>query len=178
MIDPVPDNGCMGGDYDAFFRATFPYLVSRGVLLGWCRHDAEEWAQDALVGVLRVWETMCRQRDANPRGYAYRAMVNAARSAERSRAIGRKYAPRLWNPPSASGVEETESTNRLAAAARTRLTALPPQQRTVLVLVWDGWTPREIGQLLGLAPSGVRSHLNQARHKLAEHLDRQEGGLS
>jgi DNA-directed RNA polymerase specialized sigma24 family protein len=48
------------------------------------------------------------------------------------------------------------------------LRALPPQQRTVAALFYDGLACEEIAELGGRPPATVRSHLRHARGRLKE----------
>ena len=50
------------------------------------------------------------------------------------------------------------------------LRALPPRQRQVLALTFDGWTPAEIAEMLGIEPDAIRASLMKARRSAAgEH---------
>ena len=57
------------------------------------------------------------------------------------------------------------------------LRRLPPRQRQIMAWVYDGYTPKEIADLLGMEPNAVRASLHKAREALKACLE-QEGGLS
>ncbi|WP_106962731.1 sigma factor-like helix-turn-helix DNA-binding protein [Streptomyces roseochromogenus] len=40
----------------------------------------------------------------------------------------------------------------------------------------DGYSPQEIGEILGLTPAGVRSHLRHARNNLKRILESEPSG--
>lgn len=47
---------------------------------------------------------------------------------------------------------------------------LPLMQRLVLALIYDGFTCREIAEMLGITEATVRSHLRHARNNLKEMM--------
>lgn len=51
------------------------------------------------------------------------------------------------------------------------LRQLPPQQRTVAALFYDGMPMEQIAELVGVSPATVRSHLRYARATLKELLE-------
>jgi len=51
------------------------------------------------------------------------------------------------------------------------LETLPAQQRKVMALYYDGYSPKDIASILGVEPTNVRSNLLLARRALKKHED-------
>jgi RNA polymerase sigma-70 factor (ECF subfamily) len=61
--------------------------------------------------------------------------------------------------------------SELSELVAARVSALPPRQREVLVLVtYEGHSPREAAELLGISEASVYSNLSIARQRLREEL--------
>jgi RNA polymerase sigma factor (sigma-70 family) len=55
---------------------------------------------------------------------------------------------------------------------RSTLAGLPPEQRSVMALTFDGYEPKEIAELLGKTAGAVRFNLHAARSRLKAELSR------
>lgn len=56
---------------------------------------------------------------------------------------------------------------------------LGADDREILIMrCWDGLAVQEIATLLGCSPNAASLRLHKARHRLADHLGRKEGGCS
>jgi RNA polymerase sigma-70 factor (ECF subfamily) len=117
-----------------------------------------ERGQEALAEALAcAWER-CDEVGAmdNPAGYLFR--VGQSRSRPRRR-------PPLFPAPADVGLPWVEPS--LPAGLR----ALTEHQRVAVVLVHGyGWTHREVGELLGVAPTTVQNHVERALARLRDHL--------
>lgn len=122
--------------------------------------EAPDLVADAFAAVLaRGEEEWARVRE--PRGYLFRAVLNAARM--RDRAARRRHARELrWaTPTSASG-------ELLADPSVVRLLdGLSVRQRAVTYLTyWEDMDAATIGDLLGISEGTVKRHLERARRAL------------
>jgi RNA polymerase sigma-70 factor (ECF subfamily) len=52
-----------------------------------------------------------------------------------------------------------------------QLGLLPPRQRQVMAWTFDGYTPAEIAEELGLSSATVRGSMRKARNTLARHVE-------
>ncbi|MEJ7812063.1 MAG: sigma-70 family RNA polymerase sigma factor [Gemmatimonadaceae bacterium] len=129
--------------------------------------EAEDWAQDAWVRVLRALPRF--RGDAQLGSWIHRVALNTALSGRRRfrRTSGREEPL----PPSIAAPgdgEEPLLRVRLEAA----LDQLPEGMRRVLVLHdVEGHTHEEIATLLGTSPSTSRSQLGRARARMRSLLD-------
>jgi RNA polymerase sigma factor (sigma-70 family) len=129
-----------------------------------CRSDAEDVAQTTFLNAHRA---MARgARPANERAWLLEIARNVCRHRFRSLAQRPTEEPLdEWRLPSSGGA---------AAAAPGVLDALgtlPPRQREAIVLqAVHGYSTAEIGERIGLAPSGVDALLFRARSALREEL--------
>jgi RNA polymerase sigma factor (sigma-70 family) len=167
---PAEEAGRAGaeGSFEAFYRETYPRLVGRAVLRGLSRDDAADAAQDALVGVYKQWTKLHPLLpDARIR-YAARALTNSVTDVRRSRGrdsdLPKELCPFVRNAEDDSG-----STDALDLVRR-----LPERQRTVILLLDEGWTPNEIAKRLRIGATSVRTHLQIARKTLREKLRKED----
>jgi DNA-directed RNA polymerase specialized sigma24 family protein len=140
-------------DFRAFVLATEPRLHRALVAaLGWDR------GREATAAALAyAWEHWFKVRImANPAGYLYRVGQSSTR---------RRKVPVMFERP--------EDTDWQYEPALMRLLAdLPERQRIAVVLVHGfHWTPREVSELTGLAPSTVHTHLERGLTKLRAALE-------
>jgi RNA polymerase sigma factor (sigma-70 family) len=126
----------------------------------------QDAADVVSAAVLRSLATKTWPDVVNHRAYLYRAVLNEARMAHRSRARRRPYDERA---PSREGVmwPAEPLPEVLSAIAR-----LSPRQRAVVYLTyWDDLEPATVAALLGISDGSVRRHLARARTKLRSLLD-------
>lgn len=129
---------------------------------------AEEIVQESLLRVARSWRTFRNQ--AQFRTWLFRIVINVFRDRAPARLAAKSLATdvvdRRVGDPSASLLHA--ELRQLVAA---RVSALPPRQREVLVLVtYEGHSPREAAELLGISEASVYSNLSIARQRLREEL--------
>ncbi|GIJ64749.1 RNA polymerase sigma factor [Virgisporangium aurantiacum] len=151
-------------DFEVFYRTEFVPLVSFLNLFGFPMPEAEDVAQEAMIAMVRHWGTI-----EHPRAYARRIAVRAGlrnrqRDLERERqlvvgALDRTSA----SVPYEKTVEDDHWVRRV-------LEWLPPQQRQVMALTIDGFTPAEISNILTMPANTVRSNLRHARSTLQRAL--------
>ena len=114
---------------------------------------AEELAQDALARICRDWRRV-RKMDY-PEAWASRVAINLANSYFRRRAAERRAKERLASRPEADlGAPDTA----LALSVRQAVAALPPRQRTALLLHYFCDLPfARVAELMGSPEPTVKS---------------------
>jgi RNA polymerase sigma-70 factor, ECF subfamily len=140
--------------------------------------DIEDVAQDAFVRALRGIDTYDAGRPFAP--WLYQIARNVARNHIGAEAVRATEALPL-REPEASGAPPDTLAERAELRARLarELVGLPEQRRTAFRLVdVEGMPAAEVGRLMGITPSTVRSHVHHARKHLraalAEHADTTE----
>jgi RNA polymerase sigma-70 factor (sigma-E family) len=157
--------------FEEFVQACSPRLFRTALLLaGQDRAAAEDLLQLALERAYRHWARVCRSGD--PERYVQRILANA--SNDRWRLAARR-PERLLRPGDADPLAQDQSD---AVAERDflmrALAALPPRQRTVLVLrYFNDLSEAEIADALGCSVGTVKS---QASRGLARLRDSAEPG--
>jgi RNA polymerase sigma-70 factor (sigma-E family) len=161
----------VGVSFEEFVQACSPRLFRTALLLaGQDRAAAEDLLQLALERAYRHWARVCRSGD--PERYVQRILANASNDRWR-RAVRRP--ERLLRPGDADPLTQDQSD---AVAERDyllrALAALPPRQRTVLVLrYFNDLSEAEIADALGCSVGTVKS---QASRGLARMRDIAEPG--
>ncbi|GAB3855207.1 hypothetical protein GCM10028801_10390 [Nocardioides maradonensis] len=149
--------------YDGSFSAVLGYalrrveqpadaadVVSEVFLVAWRRYD------EAPPGDARPWLF----------GIARHVLSNAHRSGRRRERLGARLRGVLARdvvPDPAIGVAEWDRVRRT-------LLRLGPDDRELLMLVgWDGLTPSEAAEVIGIAPGTARMRLARARERFQRH---------
>jgi RNA polymerase sigma-70 factor (ECF subfamily) len=137
---------------------------------------AEEVAQDALLRAAQAWQSF--REEASFRTWIYRLTVNAWRDHLRRRlppaALDDEPLDfRIADPPTHAAARE------LGEIVAAHVSALPPRQREVLVLIaYEGHSIAEAAGVLEISEQNVRTTLHLAREKLktqlASYLDVQQ----
>lgn len=160
------------GDERAFGRLVDAYLdeahaVSMGILRN--RHDAEDAVQEAFI---RALERIDHLSEGSPFGpWFYRVLrstcLNLLRHEKR-----RDHDP---IPHDASGGSDPESETAQRMTRRRVLEALselPEKQRTAVTLYdLEGYSHREIAEILDVAEGTSRAHVHHGRNALREQLE-------
>lgn len=134
--------------FDTFFVRHSPHLVRLAYLLLGDLANAEDVAQEVLEQLYRRWD---RLRADSVLAYARTAVIDRSRSLRR-RAVARRFAPRLVEPPvaTAAPVEDDELWQLVQR--------LPRRQREVVVLrYWCDLADGQIARLLGISTGTVVS---------------------
>lgn len=146
--------------------------------LGASFHDADEATDKAMTDAYRSWSRI----ESNHFAWTVQAMRSHLLKAMRQnrRAVGRPTTDDLDRPATKS---EAPNAWDDVEWVQQQLAALPPAQREVMALIYDGFKRAEIAELLGKSPEAIRQNLRQARRKLRLALglplgstDRQKGG--
>lgn len=154
----------MSGDsFDSFFRQRFSKTVVLLIAMGASRVEAEDAAQEAMLLAWQQWESI-REPAAWVRVTAIRAFWKFART-RRSDAVPMAELPDVSSDDPEPGIFGEEERRVLSL-----LRALPPGQREVAALFYDGMTSDEIAGLTGKPSGTVRSQLRHARRTLKEKM--------
>jgi len=143
--------------------------------------DQDDLFQEVL---LQVWLSMPNFRDdSKPTTWLYRVALNTALAWKRSE----KKRRHRQSLPSISDVAapdvssaEAERNDRLVDQLYAAIRALEPAKRALVVLFLDGFTYREMAEVIGISESNVGVSLNRIKKELAtavkededEHLSR------
>ena len=152
---------------EAFYTTEYPKLLKILVFLDATVQEAEDAAQKAMTDFAERSRTAEKAPD-HPAAYVQRAAINFFIK-ERQR--GRERLPRELQ--GGHLVIEAHLDDRLTAwedeqYIKHLLECLTPAQRSVLELVMDGWSTREIAGKLGKSTENVRQHLKNGRDTLKQ----------
>jgi RNA polymerase sigma factor (sigma-70 family) len=140
-------------EFRAFVERVEPKLHRALVAqFGW------ERGREATAGALGyAWEHWDQLDNlANPVGYLFRVGQSGTRSRKAIALFERPQESDYWFEPTLAGL----------------LSELPESQRIAVVLIHGyGWTSREVGDLTGVKPTTVQSHLERALRKLRSQLE-------
>jgi RNA polymerase sigma factor (sigma-70 family) len=149
--------------YESFYRDSYPRLMVAAMHAGASAHEADEVTAETLHQMLDIWTEI-----DHPRAYARRALfhnlVDLRRKEERRRANEAEYQAGVFERPGdelPAYLEDPQLRDDI-------LSALTPQQRTIVELIGDGLDPGQIGLLLGKTEATVRRTVSNMRRRLAE----------
>lgn len=160
-----PEVDTAHGEFGELFFGQAARMVRLAALLG--ADDPENVAQEAFVRLYQAWD---RARD--PVSYLQRTVVNLVRGRHRHLYVVRRKQPPPERPaPSAEEAAVIRDEHRELIRAVDRL---PVRRREALVLrYWMDLTDAEAGDVMGVAPTTVKSHVSRALRELADILEKQ-----
>jgi RNA polymerase sigma-70 factor (ECF subfamily) len=141
--------------------------------------EADELVNAAFLGVHRAMERKAGPLDV-PRAYLYKVAINMMQRL-RQRNLGRRSPEdrvqqleqaeaRLHPPDDTTNVDDRDELACLSA-----LDHLPVRQRQAFLLRhYFGFYPEEIATVMGIKVDTVDTHLERARHKLADLVGKEE----
>lgn len=148
----------MGGDFAAFYTATYGDLAGYGWSLTRDPHVGDELAQEAMTRVYARWSVM-----REPRPYAYRVVTNLVRDRWRAEVRERGALDALAAQPAVAGPD----TSTLDAVRR-----LSPALREAVLLHYYADLPvDEVARVLRRPVGTVKRRLFDARAALAVALE-------
>ena len=166
-------------DHEARFRQWLGEHT--GLLLKVVRSFAEGRAdQDDLFQeiLLQVWLSLPNFReDSKATTWLYRVALNTAlawKRGEKKRRGRQRSLPDVEPAAGAETAEEAERNGRVVDQLYAAIRALPPAKRALVVLYLDGFTYREISDVVGISESNVGVSLNRIKRDLAATV--KEGG--
>lgn len=157
-----PSDECaVAAAYEAWAAELRRYATSR-------THDAalaEDLVQDAFVRM--AIQGRSSGHPSNPRAWLYRVVLNLIISGSRRADVARRHSPLLAVDEVATDSAETLS---MMAELRTALSVLGAASRTSLVLAAEGYTGREIGEVLGRSEAATTTIICRARKLVRQEL--------
>ena len=141
-------------DLDAFVATYLPRL--RAALSVWAGVDqVDEAVADTLLHLSRQPDRVMAME--NPRGYLYQVARNRLRGRSRKEPVLPPVPPTML-PEIEPGLPSA-------------LASLPERQRVAVYLMAGlGWSAREVGDVLGIAPTSVHNHYQRGLAKLRRCL--------
>lgn len=142
--------------FDEFARARLPELLRFGRVLTGSSHAAADLVQDALERTMLVWSRVEKQGD--PEGYVRRIMVNRNISIWR-RLRRERLVETMPEPGAALAVHLADPRDE---ALWERVRALPPRQRTAVVLRYcEDMSERDVADVMGCSVGNVKSQASR-----------------
>ena len=150
--------------FDEFFASGYPRLVRTLTAMTGRRAVAEEIAQEAMFEAYRRWTDVSRldRADLWVRRVAMNRSISLHRRVVSEAAALAKVG--TWRTPDV--VVELQDAELWAAVRQ-----LPARQRSALVLSVEGYSAREIGDVLGCGEETAQTHVRRARARLASLLN-------
>ncbi|HEY1791135.1 MAG TPA: sigma-70 family RNA polymerase sigma factor [Verrucomicrobiae bacterium] len=148
--------------FEAFYEAKAAALILYGRALGLSHGEAEDVVQETFLALMQK-EDVPREPDH----YCLRSFRNRALNYKRSlwRRLTRELESKRW-------FEKSTDENQAERAAMEQLTALPPEQREVIVLkIWNRCTFEEIGALLDISPNTAAGRYRYGLQKMKSRLE-------
>ena len=150
-----------------FFHSSYRELMKTAMYLGATLHEADEATASTMSEVLSRWSVL-----DEPGAYARRAVAsNFLKSKVRSLDRIRQRQVERGGATAQGAADPNLSVWEDWQWAKQLLQSLPPSQRDVLALVFDGYTPTEIAGLLGRSPAAVRQSLHAGRERLRKEVE-------
>lgn len=145
--------------FDEFFHLNHPRLFAALCLTTGNRHEAEEIAQDAFLGVLERWQRVSGMDD--PTAFLFTIAMNLFRKRYRRTKLGAKLPMQRPVPDDVFGAINDRDTVVRA------LRDLTPRQRAAIVLtaILD-YPTTEAARILRIKESTVRALATQARTQM------------
>ncbi|MFD5095158.1 RNA polymerase sigma factor ShbA [Amycolatopsis thailandensis] len=147
----------MGHDgFDEFFHAEFPLLTGFLCKAGFALDPARDAAAEAMLNAYEDWRTITQ-----PKSWVRRVGHRRAKEQTAVRAD--------WAFADAGREDKLTVLAAESSSVLTTLGRLPKRQQLGMAWALDGFTPREIARILGIADDSVSATLRHARDRLEEH---------
>jgi RNA polymerase sigma-70 factor (ECF subfamily) len=170
VIAVVPDRSSLPPttDVESFFRDHYGRLVRTLALACGDGELAADAVQEAFVRAHTRWRTLRHYDD--PVGWVWRVALNLLADDRRRAGRKRRALARLAAEPVTTA--DPPVPDQLSAL----LAALAPQQRTAVALYYvDDLSVAEVAEAMDVSEGTVKSQLHDARRRLREVLDEEEG---
>lgn len=160
---PGPD---FDEDFEMLFREWFVRLVGFLIRGGARQPDAEDSVQSAFVELAGVWDSVS-ERTAWLRTVAYRKWKRMLHKTRKDELVFC-----LPEDPAKDATNDVVGQSQIIQLLR----QLPPMQQAVMAFEFDGCSPAETAEVMGVPAVNVRQNLRRARSNLAQ-LIRKNGML-
>jgi RNA polymerase sigma factor (sigma-70 family) len=162
-VERVPLPEPAAETFETFFRANYRTLLKQARYAGADEYEADDATAATMADVYEHW-----RRLDDPAAWARRAVVRfywkaKTRNLDRIRARQVRHGvgtPQGHADKNMTSWEEWQWINQML------LNALTCEQRDVMALVLDGYSPTEVAGLIGTTPQAVRQRLSIARRTL------------
>jgi RNA polymerase sigma-70 factor (ECF subfamily) len=135
-------------------------------------HDAdsaEDVVQESFLRLVR--QHQAGRPPDDPRAWLFRVATNLIRSGFRRRSVAERYQPVMRETGTAESAESSAMRSEDHRALAEALARLPVDVRTALMLSAEGYTGREVAQILGKREGATRSLMWRGRVELRRLLD-------
>ncbi len=155
-------------DLQAWLEEGYPQSVRTAFLILGNRLDAEDAVQEAFLRAWKFRDSLSKESSFRP--WLYRVVVNTCNSTLRQEIPHRDRRSGDENLAEVSVVDDIPARIALSNDIMSALRDLPVHLRVVIVLrYYADLSEREIAIAIGRQPGTVKSRLNEARRRLAEH---------
>lgn len=159
--------------FDELYESTFDQILAYCRRRSWRVEDAEDAVGETYLTAWRkIDETLGAE---SPRAWLYGIAFRVTANQRRGRDRYRRLVDRLAQLPHRTVVDSAEDafmTTAPADAVYAALATLPPMEQELIRLsALEGFSHIEIGTIVGLSASGVRTRLYRARQQLRTRLD-------
>ncbi|BCM68398.1 hypothetical protein EASAB2608_03732 [Streptomyces sp. EAS-AB2608] len=148
-------------EFESVFKRSLHRLVGFLITAGARRVDAEDAVQMAFIELAKVWDSV-EHPIAWVRRVSFRMwtkITGKSRLYELSEDV-----PDSTRPDASDELVEQSQVVLF-------LRKLPPLQQTVMAFAYDGCSPTETAEAMGMSPANVRQNLHRARANLASILN-------
>lgn len=159
-------------DLDAFYKANFGRICRKlaVVFRGDVSH-AEDVTQEAFVVAYRHWPRISTM--ANPYGYVAKIAWRLAMKWMESQRHGEQARA---DPATMALPGDSSAVSDIRIDLARALDRLPEQLRIVAGLSLLGYSPKDIGEILGIPSATARTRLKRARDRLIKLMEESEEG--
>ncbi len=151
--------------WEDLYESHYQELIAFGIHMSGSKELSEDLTQETFVRAMIHSSIMENLANSKQRAWLYRTFKNLFYDRYRHSVLENEYVQNLVLENTAEqGMEEVE--NALL------LQSISPEDRQVFSLRYEeGYTAREISEMLGIPPGTVRSRLSRCRQKLRETID-------
>lgn len=165
MIAKMPAPGRADETFEEFFHAMYRGLLKQARYAGADEYEADDAAAATMADVYENWHRL-----DDPAAWAKRAVVRfyvKAKTHNLDRTRARQVRHGVGVP---TGRTDTNLTNweEWQWVTQILLSTLTAEQRSVMALIMDGYSPTEIATRIGTSPEAVRQRLSAARRCVVE----------
>lgn len=168
--NPEPHPSAPDG-FDTFYRTHYAGIVRALRKGGVPWEEAEDAVQEAMRQMLAKWPSGYVRPAAWVRKAAWSAFYSKVGRDRRRRELETVNALRDTRGTAPQAEADPDEKTRVLL----RLASLPPRQREVLALYYDGFSIGEITDQLGCKPDTARSNLRHAKEALRKALEQELG---
>ncbi|MFE4539360.1 sigma-70 family RNA polymerase sigma factor [Streptomyces scopuliridis] len=149
-------------EFEALFREYFVRLVGFLIKAGARQPDAEDSVQSAFVELAGVWDAVSH-RSAWLRTTAYRKWLRLVRKNHIDELVFS-----LPEDPADDATNDVVGRSQIIQLLR----QLPPMQQAVMAFGFDGCSPAETAEAMGVPADNVRQNLRRARSNLSRLIEK------